>query len=616
MPTLTRAQFMLKYDRLLRRIKSSKIKDDISATILNVARSTLEYFVPDQEDVGSEQSSFTLPGEEEVETFIRDMLPPPAELFSEYFFKSPMFSFSVLKDVATLLGCPETSANYFNQISLSEQDKMVPRHSLIIWFAWMTDCEKRMCESVVERFKLGRGSFNPLVRASLANHQPANTVDLNISGAPAPQSFSSPQAPTPQNGFSSAPAGNGRSHNEQSVPSLPLGTNMEPRRTPQQSFPEIVRGGNESSSKKANYVQQMFKDCRFTGEISQDISETLRMYDICARQHNLSRSQKADFFVHVFDGPARKYFFDNVDESLQFHEMANFMIKEYISDARQLQVKGTLESLRLRKFMTEKGIDDVSEGLTKLVELINELSPQCPRDFRSDSHKIDFLRKAVLEYQEWSKIPIQSITSQGYSFNGFATALHEAIQNLRQFHLITGLPNDTHLSAEVQTNLMQYGRKPSTNRYGRRTVSSRGKRPESYSSRFDEARRRNTCYKCGAENWTKNHRCKKGAIVSHARERLRNGESSIHLVADLVQQLEGDIIEEESVSGGDDSPTDNNDLNTFDGYFADESADNDPIGTNINRAIELTDGSIIINHLNSAMTEDNDSGFHKGDEDC
>lgn len=123
---------------------------------------------------------------------------------------------------------------------------------------------------------------------------------------------------------------------------------------------------------------------------------------------------------------------------MSFNETAEIMLKEYVSFARQLQIKGTLETLRLRSFMKERNIGDVSEGLTKMVEYINELCLQCPPGFRSDSHEIDYIRKSVTEFQNWPSIPTQNIKSQSYSYNKFITNLNESIQNLRQIRLLTG----------------------------------------------------------------------------------------------------------------------------------------------------------------------------------
>lgn len=150
---------------------------------------------------------------------------------------------------------------------------------------------------------------------------------------------------------------------------------------------------------------------------------------------------------------------------MNFAEKARRMLSEYASDARQLQVKGTLEAFRLRSFMKEKDITDITEGLTKLVDHINELTSQCPVDFRSDDHKVDYLRKAVTEYQSWFRIPIQNITSQCYSFTKLVTTLHESIQNLRQIRLLMGesSSSNTEIVEDFDTYALRYGRNPRRN---------------------------------------------------------------------------------------------------------------------------------------------------------
>lgn len=162
-------------------------------------------------------------------------------------------------------------------------------------------------------------------------------------------------------------------------------------------------------------MQLMLKDNKFKGDLSQSIQTSLKPYQICCRQYSLSQAQKADFLVHAFDGPARTFFFNNTLETMMFQERCAVMLKEYNSDARQLQVKGKIDNLRLKTFMEEKDISEVSEGLSQLVELVEELTPQCHPDFRPDPHKISYLRKAVADFKSWSHNPIQSITSRGYS---------------------------------------------------------------------------------------------------------------------------------------------------------------------------------------------------------
>ncbi len=77
--------------------------------------------------------------------------------------------------------------------------------------------------------------------------------------------------------------------------------------------------------------------------------------------------------------------------------------------------------------MVTRSLTTESEGLTKLVEHIERLVPQCPPGFRSNENKIRFLRKAVLGF-DWALVPIRNIVSHRYKFNAFVTALHESLQ--------------------------------------------------------------------------------------------------------------------------------------------------------------------------------------------
>lgn len=107
--------------------------------------------------------------------------------------------------------------------------------------------------------------------------------------------------------------------------------------------------------------------------------------------------------------------------------MADMMVKEYNSDARQLQAQGTLENLRMDKHMAEHGISTHSDGLTELADVIERLTPQCQPQLRSDANKINYLRKAVVGFN-WSKTLIGNIITAKHALNGLVAALRERLQ--------------------------------------------------------------------------------------------------------------------------------------------------------------------------------------------
>lgn len=88
------------------------------------------------------------------------------------------------------------------------------------------------------------------------------------------------------------------------------------------TLPSSTTIWEREDTRKASYVVQNFKDNRFTGALSHSIEMTLRDCNICARQHRIMKSQKADYFVNILDGPARTYFFNNASDLMPFDVMA------------------------------------------------------------------------------------------------------------------------------------------------------------------------------------------------------------------------------------------------------------------------------------------------------
>lgn len=87
-------------------------------------------------------------------------------------------------------------------------------------------------------------------------------------------------------------------------------------------------------------MQQIFNETRFTTDFSQHINETSRMYGICSRLRHLSATQKTGFFVHILDGTTRKFYFDSKPEDAPYYEVVRIMMRDCLSGARQLQVRG------------------------------------------------------------------------------------------------------------------------------------------------------------------------------------------------------------------------------------------------------------------------------------
>lgn len=190
------------------------------------------------------------------------------------------------------------------------------------------------------------------------------------------------------------------------------------------------------------------------------------------------------------------------------------MIEEYHLDARQIQVEGQLQQLRLRNVMAEESIKYVGKGLSTLVTLLEELAPQFHRCFQTDRHKIRLLSDAVAKSSEQSLGPIESITSQKYNFNRFVTGLHESRQAKAKVKMMRGeCSSPANPSVPSHTHIGQYSRNARHLRQARlwpNSATTNIRTPRN----FAEARRMDICLK-SHKNWSPRHRCHSGSIQNN-----------------------------------------------------------------------------------------------------
>ena len=387
-----------KYQKLLRKAGNVRGFNNANNDLITAARTYLQiHVITNNEDEG-------LPPPEECQHDLRSLLPSLQNFLSREFFLSLFFPIVLLKDIAEFYGIEMVLDNFLAFLQLTDVEKVDKSLSTIIWFAWFLDPTIPSVKHAIDLYKSTKGHANPLMRAP----EPASDA--------IPQQTASPAVSA--NGYLDHDVNNPApvTQNSQCVRSL-----AAPRNDPRPSVhsninyslqePSVPYRKNDSEdTRKINYVQQAIKDSKFKGQLDQCIHTTFKMFDIYSRQYKLSENQKSDILVHAFDGAARAFFLNKTADSMTYDEKKKIMLKEYDNDARQVQVKGKLDSIRLKSFMIENEISDQAEGLTNLVEKIEKLSPQTHPDFRTDRHKIDYLRKAVAEFQSWSKTPIENLT--------------------------------------------------------------------------------------------------------------------------------------------------------------------------------------------------------------
>eukprot|EP00177_Eucheuma_denticulatum_P004418 GFKZ01008020.1.p1 GENE.GFKZ01008020.1~~GFKZ01008020.1.p1 ORF type:complete len:144 (+),score=11.43 GFKZ01008020.1:681-1112(+) len=97
-----------------------------------------------------------------------------------------------------------------------------------------------------------------------------------------------------------------------------------------------------SEPRQATFILDLFKGNKFSRDIAQDITETLKLYQTPAQYNNISGIQKEKYFLLDFDGLARRSYFNNCTSDIISETKASIMLNEYSSDARKPPVKCTI----------------------------------------------------------------------------------------------------------------------------------------------------------------------------------------------------------------------------------------------------------------------------------
>jgi hypothetical protein len=174
----------------------------------------------------------------------------------------------------------------------------------------------------------------------------------------------------------------------------------------------IHNSGENFSGRVAHNMATRFKssDDKFSGKLDENLTEYLNNYMDACQDYSLTPQQKLDYLHHMFDGEAKRFFRSNVSSNCNsYSEACSLMQSEFNSVTRQNRIRKHLQKLRLGDIMTRKTCS-VTEALEELREIITKLSPQGPRNHRSDDDKAEYLYKAVVG-AHWAKASLSASQS-------------------------------------------------------------------------------------------------------------------------------------------------------------------------------------------------------------
>lgn len=96
------------------------------------------------------------------------------------------------------------------------------------------------------------------------------------------------------------------------------------------------------------------------------------------------------------------HFFINARDDMAFEGIKEMMVREFKSDAGQLQLQGMPETLRLAKDMSEQGISNSSEFFTYDIDLLDQMGSPCQPQFRAEAKSPTILaRQSYTSLGQW-----------------------------------------------------------------------------------------------------------------------------------------------------------------------------------------------------------------------
>lgn len=535
----------------------------------------------DQDDAAQQLRAEFIAEREEIKQILQQQLPLDHQMLFSGCFRQPTYHWGLIYDVAALYEFEELDPTYWYRFHLKDSQKSDTKLVELIWLCNFYGIPDETTMSLINEFR-DRFSYSP---QNTQNTSQTKNVQLPPPASQAPHTIEIVSHPATQ-------------------------------AQPPAQMDEMEIDNRAIDSRTLSAVITTISHNKFSGQLEESINLSFTMFNLACKKFNVPESEKVDLLTYAFSGAARNHYILQKSKCKNFFEAEAMMKRTYNSAARQLQVVRSLEQLRYRKYVNENEIKDASEGLKSIVERIELLIPLTPSDYHFESHKISFLKRAIVD-QPWAKEPVKNIHALNYDFESFVTALHDSIQGEQELQsarlegqaesLINHVrnktkDNKTHLighddrDEEVSNTLLgHFGRNPKyLNRDRHRQQRQRDYGP---------------CRRCNAP-WKPGHRCNNREIRNRVRDRFKNGDSHVHIISDLVKSLEASTEEENEC---DQEPEHNNSstyLTEFDQLMSEQ--DHEP--NHESEAEQNYYATQIANHFSTDIPTylNTDSNFRRG----
>jgi hypothetical protein len=174
-----------------------------------------------------------------------------------------------------------------------------------------------------------------------------------------------------------------------------------------------------------------FKDDtkKISGALGECWSEFISEYLNAAEDYKLNPFQKLQYFHHLLRDNAKGLYTRHIQGNVgSFREASNLMEQECNSISRRNIISNHFKSLRITQYISSHC--NTSDALEKLHAEISKLAPQGPMHYRSEEHRIQYLRSAVI-VMSWARELLSRVNAGGMSYQEVFSHLESSLQQER-----------------------------------------------------------------------------------------------------------------------------------------------------------------------------------------
>lgn len=185
--------------------------------------------------------------------------------------------------------------------------------------------------------------------------------------------------------------------------------------------------GHFSMTRIYHNIAQRFKDKenKYGGTDDEDLFEQRIRYESIADVYNMAEKHKCKYIHNLFKSGALCYYSSNVKyTATSYIEVKKLMLVHFNSPDVQARVKNELMNLNFQSFIEKEG--SRTKALPSMAAYISNRPQKCPEASRQQTHRVEFLRKALIK-EKWATTILLEII-ENIDYQKFYTRLANALQ--------------------------------------------------------------------------------------------------------------------------------------------------------------------------------------------